>query len=51
MAMARLGHVLRYGDLGEEGDAILLALEEAQDLFIRGDIEAEADARAAGDLP
>ena len=50
MAMDRLGQTLRYGDLGEEGEAILIALEEAQDLFIRGDIEVEADARAAGDI-
>lgn len=50
MAMDRLGRVLRYGDLGGAGDVILEALEEAQDLFIRGDLEAEADARAAGDI-
>ena len=50
LAMERLGRVLRYGDLGEEGDSILLALEEAQDLFTRGDLEVEADARAAGDI-
>ena len=49
IAMQRLGQFLKHGDLGDEGDAILEALEEAQDLFIRGDIEAEADARAAGD--
>ena len=49
MAMERLGRTLRYGDLGDEGEAILEALEEAQDLFMRGDLEAEADARAAGD--
>ena len=51
MALERLGRVLRYGDLGDDGDAILEALEEAQDLFIRGDLEAEADTRAAGDIP
>ena len=50
LAMERLGRVLRHGDLGEEGDSILLALEGAQDLFIEGDLEAEADARAAGDI-
>ena len=50
LAMERLGRVLRYGDLGDEGDGILEALEEAQDLFTRGDIEADADARAAGDI-
>ena len=50
MAAERLGRVLRYGDLGEEGDSILLALEGAQDLFKVGDLEAEADARAAGDI-
>ena len=51
MAVERLGQSLKYGDLGDEGEAVWLALEEAQDLFIRGDIEAEADARAAGDIP
>jgi hypothetical protein len=50
LAMERLGRVLRYGDLGDEGDGILEALEEAQDLFTRGDLEAEADARGAGDV-
>ena len=50
LAMERLGQFLRHGLAGDEGDAILEALEEAQDLFIRGDIEAEADARAAGDI-
>ena len=51
MAMDRLGQTLRYGDLGDEGEAILLALEGAQDLFIEGDLEAEADARASGGIP
>jgi len=50
MAMERLGRVLRYGDVGEEGDSILLALEGAQDLFLEGEMEVEADARAAGDI-
>jgi len=50
MAMERLGQVLRYGDLGEEGDSILLALEGAQDIFLEGEMEVEADARAAGDI-
>ena len=50
MAMERLGQTLRYGDLGDEGTAVLEALEEAQDLFVRGDLEVEADARAAGDI-
>jgi len=49
LAMDRLGQSLKYGDLGDEGAAILEALEEAQDLFIRGDLEVEADAMAAGD--
>ena len=50
MALERLGRVLRYGDLGGAGAVVLGALEEAQDLFIRGDLEVEADARAAGDV-
>jgi len=50
MALERLGRVLRYGDLGGAGDVVLEVLEEAQDLFLRGDLEAEADARAAGDI-
>tara|TARA_R110002060_G_C2100994_1_gene97651 strand:+ start:588 stop:989 length:402 start_codon:yes stop_codon:yes gene_type:complete len=50
MAMQRLRPALRLGELGEEGAAILQALGEAQDLFERGDMEAEADARASGDI-
>ena len=50
MAMERLGRTLRYQDLGDEGDSILEALEGAQDLFKHGDLEAEADARSAGDI-
>ena len=50
MAMERLGRTLRYGDLGDEGESILVALTEAQDLFERGDLEAEAEAREAGDI-
>ena len=50
MAMERLGEVLRYADLGDEADAILEALEHAQDIFLEGEMEVEADARAAGDI-
>tara|TARA_R110000824_G_scaffold60853_21_gene162495 strand:+ start:508 stop:909 length:402 start_codon:yes stop_codon:yes gene_type:complete len=50
MAMERLGRTLRYGDLGDEGESILEALTEAEDLFDRGDLEAATDARAAGDI-
>ena len=50
LAMERLRQPLRSGDLGDEGAAILEALEEAQDLFLEGEMEVEADARAAGDI-
>ena len=49
MAMDRLGRVLRYGDLGDEGEMILEALEAAQKINLQGYEEVEADARAAGD--
>jgi hypothetical protein len=50
MAMDRLGRVLKYGELGEQGDDFMAALEGAQDLFLEGEMEVEADARAAGDI-
>ena len=50
VAMERLGRVLKYGELGEQGDDVMTALEGAQDLFLEGEMEAEADARAAGDI-
>ena len=37
MAMDRLGRVLRYGDLGGEGEMILEALEAAQTINLQGD--------------
>ena len=49
MAMDRLGRVLKYGDLGDEGETVLEALEGAQRLFEIGEYEVEADASAAGD--
>jgi len=48
MAVQRLGPFLR--DLGEEGEMLWDALEEAQKIYRQGDAEVEADARAAGDL-
>jgi len=50
MAMDRIGRVLRYGDLGEEGEQVFHALESAQEIYMQGEEEVEADARAAGDL-
>ena len=47
MAVQRLGPFLR--DLGEEGEFLWDALEEAQKIYREGDEEVEADARAAGD--
>ena len=49
MAVERLGSSLR--DLGEEGEYIWDALEEAQKIYRQGEAEVEADARAAGDIP
>jgi Ribonuclease G/E len=50
MAMDKIGRVLHYGDLGDEGMMVLEALEAAQYIFKRGDAEVESDARSAGDL-
>ena len=50
MAMDKIGRVLRFGDLGDEGEMILEALTAAQNIFNEGDEEVEADARSAGDL-
>jgi hypothetical protein len=50
MAMRKLGPVLRYGELGDEGDIIKDALLEAQKIFKQGDEEVEADRQAAGDF-
>jgi hypothetical protein len=47
MAMQRLGPALRLGELGDEGDAILEALTEAQDLFEREEYKDEAEEREA----
>lgn len=47
MAQRALGPFLR--DLGEEGEMLWDALEEAQEIYRQGDEEVEADARAAGD--
>tara|TARA_Y100000389_G_C17429124_1_gene501443 strand:- start:1073 stop:1489 length:417 start_codon:yes stop_codon:yes gene_type:complete len=50
----RLFGVLRYGELGDEGDVILEALEAARKVYAQGDEEVESDAMAAankdGDL-
>jgi hypothetical protein len=48
IAIGRLGGPLRYLD-NPEADDILQALEEAQSIYMDGDEEVEADARAAGD--
>ena len=48
--MDKLGRVLRYKGLGEEGEFILEALEDAQKIYLQGDEEVEEDAMAAGDL-
>ena len=50
MAMDKLGRVLRYKGLGEEGEFILEALEDAQKIFLQGDEEVEEDTMAAEDL-
>lgn len=50
MAMRKLQPVLRYGELGDEGDIIQDALSEAQKIFKQGEEEVEADRQAAGDL-
>ena len=50
MAMERLGQVLRYDDLGDDGGMILEALEHAQEIYRQGDDEVESDARSTGDL-
>ncbi len=47
MAIQRLGPFLRY--LGEDGETLWDALEEAELIYKQGDAEVEADARAAGD--
>ena len=47
MAMRKLQPVLRYGELGDEGDIIQDALSEAQKIFAQGDEEVEADRAAA----
>jgi hypothetical protein len=47
MAQQRLGPFLR--DLGEEGETLWDALEEAQKVYRQGDEEVESDAIAAGD--
>jgi hypothetical protein len=47
MAQQRLGPFLR--ELGEEGEILWDALEEAQKIYEQGEAEVEADARAAGD--
>ena len=48
-AMRKLQPILRYGELGDEGDVIQDALSEAQKVFQQGDAEVEADREAAGD--
>ena len=48
MAVQRLGPFLR--NLGEDGEFLWDALEEAQVIYRQGDREVEDDARAAGDL-
>jgi hypothetical protein len=48
MAVQRLGPFLR--DLGEDGEYLWDALEEAQKVYRQGDREVEDDAGAAGDL-
>ena len=52
LAYSRLAPILRAysGDLGDEGDMVLDALNAAKEIFAQGDAEVEADARAAGDL-
>ena len=47
IAVQRLGPFLR--DLGEEGEYLWDALEEAQKIYREGDEEVERDAAAAGD--
>jgi len=48
MAQQKLGPFL--SDLGEEGETLADALEEAQKIYREGDAEVERDARAAGDM-
>jgi len=52
MAMERLGRVLRYDDLGDDGGMILEALERAQAIYRQGDDEddeVEVGEHAAGE--
>ncbi len=50
MAMDKIGRVLHYGELGDEGAMVLEAIEAAQYIFKRGDAEVESDAKSAADL-
>mgnify|MGYP003660681246 CR=1 FL=1 len=51
MAVQKLIPFLRSSnrDLGQDGETLLDALEEAQKIYRQGDAEVQADARAAGD--
>jgi len=52
MAFQRLGNSLNIlGETNPDAEEVLAALEWAKELFLQGDAEVEADARAAGDIP
>lgn len=52
IAYKRLAPILKMydGDLGDEGELVLDAMNAAKEIFAQGEAEVEADARAAGDL-